>query len=101
MSTILNWLDGKEEKLANDKVEEVNQLITKKEFEDCCICHSGILISLEVTNGGPSDCSLTSFDRFSKISFLFKIPNPFFFSGTYIYLFFLEFYSGDILFLNC
>ncbi|XP_048774069.2 uncharacterized protein LOC125679140 [Ostrea edulis] len=40
LSTILNWLDGKEEKLANDKVEEVNQLITKKEFEDCCICHS-------------------------------------------------------------
>jgi hypothetical protein len=45
---MLKWLDGKEEKLASDKVEEVNQLLAKKELEDCCICHSSILLTVSI-----------------------------------------------------
>lgn len=43
LSTMLRWLEGKEEKCPSLKSEQVQQLLKNREYSDCPICHSCIL----------------------------------------------------------
>uniref|UniRef100_K1Q7A4 Uncharacterized protein n=1 Tax=Magallana gigas TaxID=29159 RepID=K1Q7A4_MAGGI len=40
LSTMLRWLEGKEEKCPSLKSEQVQQLLKNREYSDCPICHS-------------------------------------------------------------
>lgn len=42
LSTMLRWLEGKEEKCPSLKSEQVQQLLKNREYSDCPICHSSL-----------------------------------------------------------